>query len=243
MDENISKDKNDRLLILHKKISSIPKSTWKDLSLLSSIEELSFADLNSTFFASLDSIENSLTGVFTTNIHQTLFSQNLDPFKNLMPGKPAPDLNLPDSTGEIRSLKEFKNQIIYIDFWGTWCYPCILEMPHSLNLKDKYRDKPVTFLYVALESDSTQIEVWKQFIAGKGKISAKHLDSRPIPGVHLVAKNQFGNEHVKKYILNSAPTYALVDHRGNLVNARAPRPEQISTQIDSLLELMNKDKP
>jgi hypothetical protein len=57
-----------------------------------------------------------------------------------------------------------------------------------------------------------------------------------VPGIHLVAKNQFSNEELKSYQLRSAPTYVLIDREGNIVNPRASGPENILEDIQRLLD-------
>ena len=47
---------------------------------------------------------------------------------------------------------------------------------------------------------------------------------------------------LKTYKLNFAPNYVLIDHNGNLVSARAERPDKISEEIDKLIEKMNKNE-
>ena len=97
-------------------------------------------------------------------------------------------------------------------------------------------NKPVIFLYVALEYDEKNIANWKNFIAGKDEHFAKFLDYKPFPGIHVVAEKQFYNKNIKPYKLSFVPTYVLIDQNGNIVKARAARPEDISKQINKLLE-------
>jgi thiol-disulfide isomerase/thioredoxin len=136
--------------------------------------------------------------------------------------------------GKIVRLSDFKGKVVYIDFWGTWCSPCLEEIPDALELQKKYKGKPIVFLYVALENNDQNIAEWRNFISGKNKQFAKYLN-KPFPGVHVVAEKQFLNENIKPYKINFAPTRVLVDQDGKLVNARAERPKEIVAQIDQLL--------
>lgn len=56
-----------------------------------------------------------------------------------------------DSNGKTVSLEEFKGKIIFINFWATWCPPCIAEMPGMQKLYADYQDKMV-FLFVTTDS-------------------------------------------------------------------------------------------
>lgn len=67
------------------------------------------------------------------------------------------------------------------------------------------------------------------------------LNHRPFPGLHLVAEKQFRNAAIEPYKLNFAPTHVLIDHNGNIVNARAKRSKDVSEDIDRLLEAMRAE--
>lgn len=218
-------------------VSTQPKSLWTDLLALSTIRDYSFGLMTDNFFVDLETFDNEFNNKFSNSQNKHLFKVNITPYKNLAPGKPAPDFELPDSSGNMHRLSDFKGNIVYIDFWGTWCYPCIKEIPDALILQEQYtKDEPVIFLYVALEYDSTDIAGWKEFISGNNPRFAKFLNHKPFPGVHLVAEKQFRNEAISAYKLNSAPTHVLIDQNGNIVKARAKRSNKIQEDIDELLK-------
>ncbi|WP_373521710.1 TlpA family protein disulfide reductase [Aquiflexum sp.] len=210
------------------------KSSWTDILALSTIGEYSFGLIADDFFDHLKLFEDNMRSHFSSDINRNRFELNIASFKNLEPGSQAPDFVLPDSNGVLHKLSDFKGKIVYIDFWGTWCYPCIEEIPDALSLQEKYKDKPVNFVYVALEHSSDIIR-WKEFIAGKNQRFGKFLDNKPFPGVHLVAEDQFRNEAIRDYKINFAPTHVLIDQNGKIVKARAKRSKDIHEDIDKLL--------
>lgn len=215
------------------------KSLWTDFMALSTISEFSFGLMLDDFFENLIAFEGKIEVLFYNDFNLKLFQRYVSDYLRLAPGKPAPNFSLPDSNDKIVNLSDFKGSIVYIDFWGTWCYPCIQEIPDALKLQQKYKDKPIIFLYVALEYDEENIANWKRFIMGKDERFGKYLSNKPFPGVHLVAEKHSRNEEIKPYKINFAPTYVLVDNNGNIVSARAKDSKDISEYLDKLLEEMD----
>ena len=223
-------------------ITKQPKSVWTDYLALSTIREISIATVfgfPNDFFKNLVNFSNKMNELFCREENQKLFHVSISNYLKLAPGEPAPNFALPDAEGNVVHLSDFIGKIVYMDFWGTWCEPCIQEIPGALKLQEKYKDKPVVFIYVAMEYDEENIANWKQFILGENERLGHFLNNKPFPGIHLVAEKQFLNPDIKPYKLNFAPTYVLIDQNGNLVSARAERPDYISEEIDKLLEEIN----
>jgi peroxiredoxin len=72
----------------------------------------------------------------------------------LKPGGPVPALVLHDLDGKERSLSEFKGKTVLVNFWATWCNPCVAEMPALERLHQTLKDKG--FLVVAVSVDTAQ---------------------------------------------------------------------------------------
>src|SRR5215510_628056 len=66
--------------------------------------------------------------------------------------KPLPAIKLQDFEGKAISSDQFKGNIIVLDFWATWCGPCIAEIPSLNRLQEKYASKGVKVVGVALAS-------------------------------------------------------------------------------------------
>ncbi|MDH5399888.1 MAG: TlpA family protein disulfide reductase [Cyclobacteriaceae bacterium] len=144
----------------------------------------------------------------------------------IAPGAPAPDITLPDSTGTIRTLHGLKGKVVYINFWGTWCGPCIASIPKHIELQESYKDRDdVAFVNVALEWEDDN--KWKDF-----------LKEREFPGLHLRAVGAFENKNIVPYLLTGAPSYVLIDKESNVANPMAYPPGYGYTEkaITELLE-------
>lgn len=66
-------------------------------------------------------------------------------------GELSPDFSLMDVSGQRRHVSEWKGKVLAINFWATWCPPCLEEIPHFIKLQDKYGHQGLQFLGIALE--------------------------------------------------------------------------------------------
>ena len=122
----------------------------------------------------------------------------LKPYK----GKPLPDFSLMDLKGEKHSLSDYKGKVVLLNFWATWCPPCVKEMPSMQRLQDKYQSKDFEILAVNMGEDSTTIEIFLQKMTLNFPIL---LDS---DGAIL-----------KQWKIFAFPTTFLVDREGNIAYA------------------------
>lgn len=69
-------------------------------------------------------------------------------------GAPAPDFTVRDSDHTI-TLSQLKGQIVVLNFWATWCPPCIEEMPSLMQMQQRMKAKGVTVLAVSVDVDES----------------------------------------------------------------------------------------
>jgi cytochrome c biogenesis protein CcmG/thiol:disulfide interchange protein DsbE len=67
-------------------------------------------------------------------------------------GEAAPDFSLQDSTRTV-ALHDLKGKVVVLNFWATWCPPCVDEMPSLVQLQSRLHDKGVTVLAVSVDVD------------------------------------------------------------------------------------------
>ena len=120
----------------------------------------------------------------------------------LQPGQPAPEFTLYDLDGQPVSLSQFKGQVVLLDFWASWCGPCIGDLPDLRRIKKKAADQPLVFLNLSLDTDEA---AWREAV-----------DKHEIEGVHVRADG-WGADVAKSYQVNSLPSYYLVDSQGLIV--------------------------
>ena len=66
--------------------------------------------------------------------------------------KPAPDFTVKDSDRSV-TLSQLRGKIVILNFWATWCPPCVDEMPSLVQLQKKFRGTDVTVLAVSVDDD------------------------------------------------------------------------------------------
>jgi peroxiredoxin len=79
----------------------------------------------------------------------------------LQVGERRPDFTLPDTAGVPRAVSEFDGKLLIVNFWATWCPPCLEEIPAFVRLQQDYAAHGVQFLGVALD----RAEAARAFIA------------------------------------------------------------------------------
>ena len=117
------------------------------------------------------------------------------------PGQPAPDFTLDDLQGQSVSLSDFKGQAVFLDFWASWCGPCIQAVPFLEKIKQRTRDQKVVFLNISLDP----ADEWHQAV-----------DEHGLTGVHVRSPSGWLAAVAQLYQIRGIPTYLLVGPDGLL---------------------------
>ncbi|MCZ6632269.1 MAG: TlpA disulfide reductase family protein [bacterium] len=134
----------------------------------------------------------------------------------------APEFALQDLEGNTVRLSDFDGQIRIVDFWATWCPPCIVEIPHFKALAEKYGKKGVTIIGVSIDQiDSSALQAF----------SKDHkINYQIVRGTSQTMKN-YGN-------IQSIPTTFVIDQQGQIYSRHEGyRPQEVfEKDILALLE-------
>lgn len=88
---------------------------------------------------------------------QTLFDAGLNPYR----GKQNLKVVLPKLSGETFDLAQLKGKVVLVNFWASWCRPCVTEIPSLMRLKDKLKDQPFAIVAINVGESKQQIEAFK----------------------------------------------------------------------------------
>lgn len=135
----------------------------------------------------------------------------------------APDLNLPTKSGEMH-LNDFKGRVVYLDFWASWCKPCVKSFPWMQTLQDKYRDQGLEVIAINLDSERALAESF---------LKKMNVD-------FIVAFDQIGDS-AKDYQLKGMPTSYLIDRDGNLVATHIGFRTKDKPKLEQAVQLLLSD--
>lgn len=134
-------------------------------------------------------------------------------------GDIAPEIDLPDLKGDLVALSSLRGSLVLVDFWASWCGPCIKEQPLLLKLYNTYPDK-LSIYSVSMDTKKT---LWQTAIA-KGKL----------PWVNVSDLKYWQSPVVGDYMLQSVPLNFLVDKNG-IILAKNIHGQALENKIKSLL--------
>lgn len=110
----------------------------------------------------------------------------------------APEFSITTSEGEYIASEDLRGKVVLLDFWGTWCPPCVASVPSLRSLRKRY-EKETAFVMIGISSDN-EAEKWRAFIAGNQMAWPQYLDR---------------DRRVQRaFEIRAFPTYVLIDHEG-----------------------------
>ena len=148
------------------------------------------------------------------------------------PTPPEINLRVAGIEGYRETLAKNRGQVVLVDFWATWCAPCLAQFPHTVELHRKYQDRGLAVISVSLDDPSEAARV-REF-----------LQEQEADFDNLLSEHGGGTEAVDAFGLpGSVPYYRVYDRSGELqhefgVDPQAERqftPADIEAAVSELL--------
>lgn len=154
----------------------------------------------------------SFKSSYPNSIYLADVDKSLTAIEKLKEGTVVENFSFVDLEGKSVSLMDYKDKIIYLDFWASWCGPCINTFRTKTPFfEKKLADNPdVVLMYISIDE---QPEPWKNYLS-KNKMG----------GVHLFAGKGFEAEIMKYFKVWGIPRYLIIGKDNKIIDVNAPRP-------------------
>lgn len=201
---------NDSLLKIEHLRNLIIARNINDIATHKKIKKIQFLEW-------LHELKSKTTDPEMQQIFQNIIKQNSALQKN----KPAPNFILKDNNDKEIDLEKFKGKWIYLNFWATWCTPCISEFKILQQLLPNYEKK---LEVISISIDNNPLNMFYYLKNNKFDWNFAHFD------------NNF--ELLENYKIKNLPVFILIDPKGNIIDYPAPAPSSNLTPYFN--ELLNK---
>jgi len=147
--------------------------------------------------------------------------QSYQDYKSFVLENKAPEIILPNPSGQEMKLSDLRGKYVLIDFWASWCQPCRVENPNVVRLYNKYKNKNFDIFSVSLDDNKEQ---WIKAIKDDGLVWKSHVSDLLKWKTPLVEKYQF----------NGIPHTVLIDPSGKII-AKNLRGLSLERKLQELL--------
>lgn len=139
---------------------------------------------------------------YVADLEKESYMKMLAELRKSMLSETAPSFALLDLDGKKVDISDLKGKVVVVDFWATWCGPCIASFPGMQKMVNKYKDKPdVRFVFI----DTWEQGDKKEKNAGDFMASKKYT-------FHVLMDND--NKVVEQFKVNGIPTKFIIDKEG-----------------------------
>jgi peroxiredoxin len=132
-----------------------------------------------------------------------VMEDKLNRFKNMAIGVVAPDFSLPDSAGTVFTRKDLNAKYTLLDFWASWCSPCLLQVPDLKKAHDIYHEKGFDIVGISVDKDKRR---WQSAI--------KRFDMN---WLHLSDLKGWRSQTARDYNVTFIPFNLLIDANGKII--------------------------
>lgn len=143
---------------------------------------------------------------------KTFVNDKIAQLEMIREGAEVPNFTFYTLDDDSVKLSDYRGKIVYIDFWATWCGPCIGEQPYLEEVIENLGDEKIEF--ISLSTDATR-QPWKKMVADK-----------ELSGTHLWTEGAWDSDIMDHFVINGIPHYVIIDEDGKIIDNNATRPSQ-----------------
>ena len=170
---------------------------------LALIEAVTYLDADNDF-PFVDSVANVVDAKIPDYQIKREFIDKIKKLRGLAIGSTAPEIELPDPSGNIVKLSSLRGKYVLIDFWAAWCGPCRREIPNVVKMYNKYGGKDFEILGVSLDRSR---EDWLKAIQDEGMTWKQVSDLK-----------YFNSRAAEDYHIEAIPATYLIDKDGKIIS-------------------------
>ena len=155
-----------------------------------------------------------LVTILTTGLLITGCTAGPEPIATV--GKPAPDFQLQNLDGQSITLSKLKDKPVLINFWATWCRPCVSEMPYLQEIYNEWSDTELVVLAINMGDSPQAVEQFLQehnlslpVLLDTKKVVAPKYGIKYIPTTFFIDKNGI----VQEKIIGAFPNKEAIENR------------------------------
>jgi peroxiredoxin len=169
-----------------------------------------------------DTLDMIMEG-FTDPVKESVYYEHLKNLyirlKKVAISQPAPAFSLPDTTGNMVKLEDFRGKYVLIDFWASWCPPCRAANPELVEVYKQFSEKNFTIVGISVDKNE---ESWKQAIV---------LDR--LPWINVSSLNGWDTIS-EKYAVEAIPQNFLLDPQGIIIDKNI-EPEHLIHKLPMIM--------
>jgi thiol-disulfide isomerase/thioredoxin len=139
--------------------------------------------------------------------------------EEIIVGNKAPDFTLEDMNGKHFTLSSLQGKYVIIDFWGSWCGPCIAGIPKMKGVYEKYKNK---FEILGVACNEESVEGWKDAVM-----------QHKLPWINVYNDKQSAVN--VKYGIDAYPTKIVIDPKGTILMREAGEGKDFYKKLDSVI--------
>lgn len=175
------------------------------------MDNYSFEEVEGFYNCLTDRVKQSAPGIE--------LKKKIDEMGTVSVGGIAPNFKAETPDGKELSLYDLRGRVVLLDFWASWCGPCMAEMPNVKEIYKKYHDKGLEILGVSLDSKK---ELW-----------VNAIEKNELKWHHVSTLNKFDCPIAKLFRVTGIPRMYILDKDGKII-AQDLRGEELAKKMDEL---------